>query len=176
MILIAKNETGLQVSVFFKHDTVFASLLNDSARRIRTIIQSAEDFDTLKMSSSDKEWYDDNIQVVTDELYKIVSAYIKGNELGYNPNVNITENEIDIGKHVTYLLDIPDFDYNSKNELENQMYKFIKTGIMSLWFNELNNPVLFQIMETENMKHAENIHSILLRRVNPIRRMMNHFP
>lgn len=175
MILIATNETGIQASVFFKHDTIFAKLLTDSARRIRTMIQSAEEFDMLKMTNSDREWYDDNVQAITNRLYEIVSAYIKGNDLGYNPNVTITENAIDIGKHVTFLMDIPDFDHNSKNELEDQMYKFIRTGILSLWFKQLNHAVLYPMMEAENVQHAENIHSVLLRRVNPIRRMMNHF-
>ena len=175
MILIAKNETGLQVSVFFKHDDLFNSIQTDTIRRIRTIVQNAEEIDTLKITPSDKKWYDENIQEITDKLYTIISAYIKGDETGYNPNVTITENAIDIGKHVTYMMFIPDYDINNKNELENQMYKFIKTGIITQWYKELNHSILFQIFDEEMKICGDKIHSLLLKRIHPIRRSMSHF-
>lgn len=176
MILIATTDTGLDITVLFKHDTLFEKIQSESARRIKHIVQTAEEFDALQIMPSDRDWYNDNIQSVTDKLYVIASAYIKGNDVGYNPEVTITENTIDIGKHISYIMSIPDYDINLKNELEDQMYRYLKTGILSLWFKSINQPELYMVMEDEHQQHGKNIHSVLMQRINPIRRMMNHFP
>lgn len=177
MVQAVVNNHGIVASFSFKHDDLFERIKKISAQRIKLLIQDQDQFDAMSVSDDERDFFDDNYYNFTDAVYEYLTPYANKFSQGYVQVTNPTSAlGVDMGNHTIYTLSFSNnFDINVLNNIDNKIENYIVCGLLASWFMFVNQPELSAIYTQEKESRGEEIKSLLMKRIFPIRRGVTHF-